>query len=176
MRSPSCMYLCLSLLSTFELVGRFSEIKWGGHAIEIGLHTIIFNPVASTIQKLRAFKLLRWMQKLPQSSWDHEILYADRSSEDKQLWVKPLLQETKKYERDGRLKYKIHILLNDIWYNERSRTCQQVLFESLFSLTELLSMALVGFSKFRGKWKIAPVSVVPWHFWMLRDLQSMNSC
>jgi hypothetical protein len=84
MRSPSCIYLCLSHLSTFELVSSFSEIQWGGHAIEIDLHTIIFNLVASTIQKLRAFKLLRWMQNLPQSSWDREILYADRSSEDKQ--------------------------------------------------------------------------------------------
>jgi hypothetical protein len=25
-------------------------------------------------------KLLRWMQNLHQSVWDHEILYADRSS------------------------------------------------------------------------------------------------
>jgi hypothetical protein len=28
------------------------------------------------------FKLLRWMQNLHHSTWDHKILYADRSSED----------------------------------------------------------------------------------------------
>jgi hypothetical protein len=28
------------------------------------------------------FKPLRWMKNLHQSTWDHEMLYADRSSED----------------------------------------------------------------------------------------------
>jgi hypothetical protein len=36
------------------------------------------------------FKLLRWMQHLHQSSWGHEIVYADRSSEDGQLVIRPL--------------------------------------------------------------------------------------
>jgi hypothetical protein len=31
------------------------------------------------------FKLLRWMQNLYQSMWDHEILHADRSSKDEQF-------------------------------------------------------------------------------------------
>jgi hypothetical protein len=40
-------------------------------------------------------KLLRWMQNLHQSTWDHAILYADRSLEDEQLLVRPLLRESK---------------------------------------------------------------------------------
>jgi hypothetical protein len=31
------------------------------------------------------FKLLSWMQNLRHSTWDHEILCADRSSKDEQL-------------------------------------------------------------------------------------------
>jgi hypothetical protein len=34
--------------------------------------TTYFNPVATT-KKLRTFKLLRWVQNLNQSTWDHEI-------------------------------------------------------------------------------------------------------
>jgi hypothetical protein len=30
------------------------------------------------------------------STWDHEILYADRSSEDEQLLIRPLLREINK--------------------------------------------------------------------------------
>jgi hypothetical protein len=47
------------------------------------------------------FKLLRWMQNLHQSSWDHEILYDDRSLENKQLLIRPLLQETKNRNMAG---------------------------------------------------------------------------
>jgi hypothetical protein len=35
------------------------------------------------------------MQNLHQSTWDHEILYTDRSSNDEQLLMKPVLSETK---------------------------------------------------------------------------------
>jgi hypothetical protein len=31
------------------------------------------------------FKILRWMQNLHQTTWDHNILYSDRSLEDEQL-------------------------------------------------------------------------------------------
>jgi hypothetical protein len=41
------------------------------------------------------FRLLRWIQNLHQSTWDHNILYADRSSEDEQLLTRPLLRECK---------------------------------------------------------------------------------
>jgi hypothetical protein len=35
------------------------------------------------------------MQNLHQSTWDHEILYYDRSSEDEQLLIRQFLRETK---------------------------------------------------------------------------------
>jgi hypothetical protein len=38
-------------------------------------------------------KLLRFMQILHQSTWDHDILYADRSSKEKQLLIRQLLQK-----------------------------------------------------------------------------------
>jgi hypothetical protein len=44
----------------------------------------------------RIFKLLRWKQVLRQWMWDHEILYADRSSKDKQLLVTPPLRKKTK--------------------------------------------------------------------------------
>jgi predicted nucleotidyltransferase len=65
------------------------------------------------------FKLLRWMQNLHQSTWEHEILYADRFLKDKQLLIRTFLLETKKkYERGGRLEVKFHIL----FYRDNSRT------------------------------------------------------
>jgi hypothetical protein len=50
------------------------------------------------------------MQNLQQSTWDHEILYTDRSSKDEQLSKRPFLSKTKKYEHGGRLTVKIHSL------------------------------------------------------------------
>jgi hypothetical protein len=47
------------------------------------------------------FKLLKWMQNLHHSTWDHKILYADRSLEDEQLLIRPLLQESKNVIRVG---------------------------------------------------------------------------
>jgi hypothetical protein len=38
------------------------EILYGGDGIEYYLDSILFNLVASTIPKLRTFKLLRWEQ------------------------------------------------------------------------------------------------------------------
>jgi hypothetical protein len=61
-------------------------------------------------------KLVRWMQNLHQSKWDHKILYADRTSEDEQLLIRPLLRELKKYEHGGRLNVKVNIL----FYGENS--------------------------------------------------------
>jgi hypothetical protein len=73
----------------------FYEIQYGDHAIEANLEAVLFNPVPSTIPKWRTLKLLRWMQNLHQSTWDHEILYADRSSKDEQLLIRPFLSKTK---------------------------------------------------------------------------------
>jgi hypothetical protein len=44
------------------------------------------------------------MQNLYQSTWDHEILYSDRSLKDETIFV------IKKYECGGQLKFKTHIL------------------------------------------------------------------
>jgi hypothetical protein len=53
---------------------------------ECDLEAILhFNPVDSTIPKWRTFELLRWMQKLSQLTWEHETLYADRSSKGELL-------------------------------------------------------------------------------------------
>jgi hypothetical protein len=35
------------------------------------------------------------MQNLHQSTWDHEILYTDRSSKDEQLLIRQFLSKTK---------------------------------------------------------------------------------
>jgi hypothetical protein len=56
------------------------------------------------------FKLLRWMKNIHQLTWDLEILYADKSSKDKQLLIRPLLPKNQKLEHGGRLKFKIEIL------------------------------------------------------------------
>jgi hypothetical protein len=62
---------------------------------EDDLDTIHFNVIASTIQKIRTFRLLRRMQNLLQSTWDHEILYADRASKGEQLLLKPFCGKPK---------------------------------------------------------------------------------
>jgi hypothetical protein len=71
------------------------------------------------------------MKNLHQSTKDHEILFYDRSSEDEQLLIMPLLRKTKtfffmittheplhldkwriqKYEHGGRFKVNIYVLL-----------------------------------------------------------------
>jgi hypothetical protein len=63
--------------------------------MEDDLDAVLFNPVPSTIPKWRTFRLPRWMQNLHQSTWDHEILYTDRSSKDEQLLIRPFLSKTK---------------------------------------------------------------------------------
>jgi hypothetical protein len=50
------------------------------------------------------------MQNLHHSTWDLEILYADRSSKDEQLLIGPFFVKNKKYEHGGRLNVKIHSL------------------------------------------------------------------
>jgi hypothetical protein len=54
-------------------------------------------------------KLLRWMQHLHQSTWDHETLYTDRSTKDKQLLVWPLLRKTKNMNKAGSWKLKFTV-------------------------------------------------------------------
>jgi hypothetical protein len=56
---------------------------------------IIFFNKPSAYSDGGILKLLRWIQNLQQSTWDHKILYADRSLEDEQLLIRPLLLESK---------------------------------------------------------------------------------
>jgi hypothetical protein len=90
--------------------GDFYETQEGGHAIEGDLVAVLSNPVPSTIQEWWTFKLLRWMKNLHHSTWDHEILYTDKSSKDEQLLVRPFFVKNKKYEHGGRFNVKIHSL------------------------------------------------------------------
>jgi hypothetical protein len=66
-------------------------MHYGGHVIKGDIDAIHFNPVPSSISKWRAFKLLRWIQNFHQLTWDHGILYADRSSKDGQPLMRPFL-------------------------------------------------------------------------------------
>jgi hypothetical protein len=52
------------------------EIMCGGDGIEYYLDHILFNPVALTIPKWRAFKLLRWVQILNRLVDLDEILHG----------------------------------------------------------------------------------------------------
>jgi len=81
MRSQHTLSVHLSVfpLITFEpnrrlllnLAGTLCHYRW--------VRRRIFEPVASTMPKWETFKLLRWMQKLRQSTKDNEMLHADRS-------------------------------------------------------------------------------------------------
>jgi hypothetical protein len=52
----------------------FHDIQQGGHAIEDDPDAIILNLVTLTVPKWWRLKLLRWMQNLHQSKWEHKGL------------------------------------------------------------------------------------------------------
>jgi hypothetical protein len=81
----------------------FHEIQQEGHATEGHLDAIFYHPVALTITKWQSFKFLMWMQNLIQSTSDHKMLYADRSSKDEQLLLKLFCVKPPKYERGGQI-------------------------------------------------------------------------
>jgi glycogen debranching enzyme len=87
--------VCVSLYQLFNQSVDLYEIQKRGYAIKGDLSAIISNPVASTNPKLLTSKLLSWMQNFHQSTWNHETLYADRSSEDEQLLIRRVLRKTK---------------------------------------------------------------------------------
>jgi hypothetical protein len=47
---------------------------------------------------------MRWMQNLHQSTWDPDILCADRSSKDEKILRRKIILKPEKYECGGRLK------------------------------------------------------------------------
>jgi hypothetical protein len=53
------------------------------------------------------------MQNLHQSTWDYKMLYADRYSEDEQLLMRPLLQESKNTNMGGGWKLKLTFYFMD---------------------------------------------------------------
>jgi hypothetical protein len=70
----STVRLCVSpSKSSFETISNY-ESEYGGYATEGNIDAIGFNHVASTIQTWPTFRLLRWVQNLHQSKWDHEIV------------------------------------------------------------------------------------------------------
>jgi hypothetical protein len=61
-------------------------------------------------------------------------------------------------------------LENEVWYSQRSCSCMQVLFELLFSLTELLNVAKLRHSNFWGGWKTCTSQCGTIEFYMLIEL------
>jgi hypothetical protein len=90
----------VSPLITLQPTDRFYEIPYEGYTIEIDFDPIFFilhlQPFKNDV-----FRLLKWMQNLHQSTWDHEILYADRFSKDEQLLVRPFLWKIKNTNVEG---------------------------------------------------------------------------
>jgi hypothetical protein len=151
-RSRFCPPVCVPL-TTFEpvsslwnLTRRSCHWRWPRRRT--------FNPVASTIPKWRTFKILRWMQNLHKSIWDHQVLYPKRSSKHEELSITQFLRKPKNTNMKGGWKLKFVELFfhgdnlwtvarRQVWYRKRSWTYLQVLFEPLFCFTELLHMATV---------------------------------
>jgi hypothetical protein len=94
------------LATTHELLylGKQSFIQWKVADIPTSfIWIIIFFNRSFEYGDGGIFKLLRLMQNLHQSMWDHKLFYADRSLEDEQLLIRPLLWESKN-EHGGQLK------------------------------------------------------------------------
>jgi hypothetical protein len=119
----------------------FRQAKFGILKI-VDIHTsfilIIFFDGAFEYDDGGIFKLLKWMQKLHQSTWDHEMLYADRSSEEEQLLKKP---KNRNMAGFWMLKFTFHFrktihepLHLDKWSFVLRKTCLQLLFDHYFCL------------------------------------------
>jgi hypothetical protein len=63
--------VCACPTQLLEQLVDFMKFSMEVMYIEGDFDSIIFNPVASTIQKWRTFKLLRWMQNLHYVTWYH---------------------------------------------------------------------------------------------------------
>jgi hypothetical protein len=95
-----CNYVVLHLdkrsLVQWRIMDRPTSFVW----------IIIFLKGPSECGGGEIFKLVRWMKNLYQSTWDHEILYCDKSSKDKQLLVMQLLRKPKNTNMAGDWKFK----------------------------------------------------------------------
>jgi hypothetical protein len=65
-------------LISFDQIIRFHGIQYGGQGTERDLDTMLSNRVTTNIPKSGTIKFLRWMQKLQQSTSDHDISYANK--------------------------------------------------------------------------------------------------
>jgi hypothetical protein len=66
------------------------------------------------------FKVLMCVQNFYHSTCDHEILCADRSSEDEQLLRRPLLQKPQNMNMVGSLNLKFTFCFTDTTHEKRS--------------------------------------------------------
>jgi hypothetical protein len=124
----------------------------------------------------------RWMWNFHQSTWDQNILYANRCSEDEQLLLRQFLWKIKNMNMAGSWSLKFTFCFMETTHellhlDKRSlvqwkiMTYLKVLFESLFSLMELLNVAMVESSNFWGGCKTCTSQCGTTKFCMLTDLQ-----
>jgi hypothetical protein len=137
-------------LITSETNWQIFFIKFIKRNQAIECYVILFNPVSSTIQNWQTFRLLRWLQNLHQSAWNHDILDADRYLK-KWTLSKTIFVKIKTAYSEGGWNINFRFCLtettheplysyNEDWYSKRSKMCLQVVFELLFCLTKLLHM------------------------------------
>jgi hypothetical protein len=80
-------------------------MQYGSHDIENNVKARVLNPVALTIPERRTFKLL-CIRNFRQSTWNYDMMNANRSSMGEQLIIRPFLQEkTRSWERGEILKF-----------------------------------------------------------------------
>jgi hypothetical protein len=90
MISPVCLYV--HPLITLEPISRCLWNSAGGHTIEGGLDTLIFNPIPLTVLKWRRFKLLRWVQNLHHAALNYQGLSGKHVIQTIAVWqLRPYL-------------------------------------------------------------------------------------
>jgi hypothetical protein len=65
------------------------------------ISTIIFFNRPFEYSDSGIFKLLKWTQNLHQSTWNHEIVCADRPSEDEHFLIRPIMRKIKNMNKVG---------------------------------------------------------------------------
>jgi hypothetical protein len=82
-----------------------------GHAIVDDLNAVIFSTLTSGIPKWYTFIFLKWKKNMKHSTWNQEVLYADRSLKVEQI-LRSFFVRNQKYEHGLRLKIDIRVLFN----------------------------------------------------------------
>jgi hypothetical protein len=68
-------------------------MQYGSHDIENNVKVRVLNLVALIIPERRTFKLLRCIRNFRQSTWNYDMMNANRSSMGEQLIIRPFLQK-----------------------------------------------------------------------------------